>query len=303
MRRRSFLVLTLGGCLPRAQEQAREVRDAPAPLAPSPPADEDDAPESALEARAEALRRRHGDDGFTVVVQAPFVVLGNEAPDIVRRHARSTIGWAVQRLQAAYFDDPPSAIVDIWLFADESSYRRWAWSLFRQRPHTPFGYYTPEHDALLMNISTGGGTLVHEIVHPYMAANFPRCPAWFDEGLASLYEQCGDEDGEIHGYTNWRLPGLQAAIRQGSLPTFAELTSTTRHAFYEEDPGTHYAQARYLCYYLQEHRLLRAFYRAFVDAVADDPTGWSTLQAILGNPDMGRFHAQWERFVLGLRFG
>ena len=26
--------------------------------------------------------------------------------------------------------------------------------------------------------TTGGGTLVHEIVHPFLRANFPECPAW-----------------------------------------------------------------------------------------------------------------------------
>ena len=31
--------------------------------------------------------------------------------------------------------------------------------------------------------------LVHEMVHPFMDADFPACPAWFNEGLASLYEQ------------------------------------------------------------------------------------------------------------------
>ena len=34
-----------------------------------------------------------------------------------------------------------------------------------------------------MNISTGGGTLVHEIVHPFIEANFPACPPWLNEGL------------------------------------------------------------------------------------------------------------------------
>jgi len=46
---------------------------------------------------------------------------------------------------------------------------------------------------------------VHEIVHPFMAANFPDCPAWFNEGLASLYEQSSERDGKIIGLTNWRL--------------------------------------------------------------------------------------------------
>ena len=52
-------------------------------------------------------------------------------------------------------------------------------------------------NALVMNIATGGGTLVHEIVHPFMEANFPACPSWFNEGLGSLYEQSGARDGRI----------------------------------------------------------------------------------------------------------
>ena len=76
---------------------------------------------------------------------------------------------------------------------------------------------------VVMNIATSGGTLVDEIVHPYMAANFPECPSWFNEGLASLYEQCGEENGRIHGDTNWRLAGLQKAIRSKKLPPFKSL--------------------------------------------------------------------------------
>ena len=91
---------------------------------------------------------------------------------------------------------------------------------------------------------------MHEIVHPFMATNFPACPAWFNEGLGSLYEQCGDNRGRIHGYTNWRLDGLQRAIRNGRVPAFRTLTATTEHEFYQEDPGTNYGQSRYLCYYL-----------------------------------------------------
>ena len=83
-----------------------------------------------------------------------------------------------------------------------------------------------------MNIATGGGTLVHEIVHPFVAANFPQCPSWFNEGLASLYEQSGEEAGHIHGYTNWRLAGLQKAIRGKRLGTFRRLCDTTTSQFY-----------------------------------------------------------------------
>jgi hypothetical protein len=154
----------------------------------------------------------------------------------------------------------------------------------------------------MMNISTGGGTLVHEIVHPFMERNFPDCPAWFNEGLASLYEQCGDQDGQIRGRTNWRLRGLHAAIADESLPSTRALTATTTNEFYRAEAGDNYAQARYLCYFLQEKGLLHKYYHAFRRKVGDDPTGYQTLQEILGHPDMEKFDASWRKYCLGLSF-
>jgi hypothetical protein len=153
-----------------------------------------------------------------------------------------------------------------------------------------------------MNIATGGGTLVHEIVHPFMEANFPDCPAWFNEGLGSLYEQCGDRDGRIWGRTNWRLAGLQRAIRAGNIQSLETLCNTTSVEFYTDAHGINYAQARYLCYYLQEQGLLGRFYRKFRVNVTRDPSGYTTLQEILGRPDMAAFQERWQMFVLGLRF-
>ena len=60
----------------------------------------------------------------------------------------------------------------------------------------------PVSGAQNFTVATGGGTLVHEIVHPFMRANFPECPAWFNEGMGSLYEQCSEVNGRIAGLTN-----------------------------------------------------------------------------------------------------
>ncbi|MBW2256623.1 MAG: C39 family peptidase [Deltaproteobacteria bacterium] len=209
-----------------------------------------------------ALRERVP-EGFTAVLQRPFIVLGDEAPERVRARAEGTVKWAVDALKRDFFERDPAEIHDIWLFKDGPSYRHHAKALFGHEPSTPYGYASSSERVLVMNIATGGGTLVHEIVHPYLAANFPEVPAWFNEGLASLYEQSGSRDGHIVGYTNWRLAGLQRAIEAGSVPSFRFLTHTTTHEFYEEDPGTNYAQARYLLYYLQEKGLLVEYYRAF----------------------------------------
>jgi hypothetical protein len=229
-------------------------------------------------------------------------VLGNESPDTVHARVENTIEWAVSRLKRDYFDRNPSEIIDIWLFEDGFTYEEYTHKLFGEKPTTPYGFYSPRHHALVMNIATGGGTLVHEIVHPFMASNFPDCPSWFNEGLASLYEQAQDRDGHIAGLTNWRLRGLKSAIEDGQVPTFEKLCRTTTREFYDRDRGTNYAQARYLCYYLQEHDLLVKFYRAFHRNVATDPTGIETLKSILGEENLTAFQRDWENYVLTLKF-
>jgi hypothetical protein len=241
--------------------------------------------------------------GFSMFLERPFVVVGNNTPEDVKTLCEGTVRWAVEHLKRDYFDRDPNEIITIWLFKDDATYRQYAKSVFGDEPDTPYGYYSPAHRALIMNISTGSGTLVHEIVHPFVRANFPKCPAWFNEGLGSLYEQSGERDGHIVGHLNWRLPGLQRAIKAGTVPSFKELTSTTDSEFYGDDKGTNYAQARYLCYYLQEQGKLTKFYHELVANHRGDPTGYQTLVKTLGEADMATFQQKWQKFVMGLKFG
>ena len=240
-------------------------------------------------------------DRFSIVVEKPFVVIGDEGESVVKQRAEGTVRWAVTKLKQDFFTKDPKEILDIWLFKDEESYEKHAQLFFGEKPTTPYGYYSSTHKALIMNISTGGGTLVHEIVHPFMEANFPAAPPWLNEGLGSLYEQSGEVDGRIHGFTNWRLPGLQRAIREKRVPSFNALTSMNASAFYNEDRGTNYAQARYLLYYLQEQGVLVKFYKDFVARQKVDPSGYESLRRVLRVRDMDAFKRKWEGFVLGLQ--
>lgn len=300
--------------------------------------------------------KRKAPEGFSIVVQKPFVVIGDELAADVRRHAVGTVQWAVDHLKQEYFAEDPNEILEIWLFQDKASYGKHTVEIFGDTPDTPFGYFSHQHKALIMNIDTGTGTLVHEIVHPFIAANFPECPSWFNEGLASLYEQCQEYRGRIWGRTNWRLAGLQEVIQpkpepapkpdlaqdpaakpaakpapaslggqapkpadmpevegdeareeppKKELPSFRTLCHTTTYEFYARDPGTNYAQARYLCYYLQQRGLLREYYRQFRDNVRDDPSGYETLKSVLGissEEEMAQFHETWKAWVMKLRY-
>ncbi len=237
--------------------------------------------------------------GFSVVLEKPFVVIGNQPREIIeRRWARGTVRWAVKHLKALYFSNDPDDILDIWLFKDRKSYQSYNLKLWGVSPDTPFGYYSPTNKVVVMNIATGGGTLVHEIVHPFMRSNFRKCPDWFNEGMGSLYEQSGQRNGTIVGLTNWRLAGLQKAVQQKKLPSFRYLI--TEPDFYGQTYG--YSQARYLCYYLQQKGLLRTFYQTFRKNVKKDPTGYKTLRAILKQKDLSVFQKKWEKWVMTLTF-
>lgn len=283
--------------------------DPPLPAAAAKPAPsaEPVSPETFSDAdfakHVEQLKKKLPANDFTVIIQRPFVVIGDEAPATVKGHSEGTVKWTVDKLKQDYFTQDPKEILDIWLFRDAASYEKNALALFGEKPTTPYGYYSSAHRALVMNISTGGGTLVHEIVHPFIEANFPNCPPWFNEGLGSLYEQSGEVNGHIHGYTNWRLPGLQRAIKARKVPSFKTLTALDENRFYNDDKGTNYGQARYLCYYLQQKGLLIKFYREFYARRKQDPTGYQTLQKILRVSDMNAFKRTWEKYVLGLRQG
>ncbi|MBV9217092.1 MAG: hypothetical protein JO053_13035 [Acidobacteria bacterium] len=251
---------------------------------------------------ASELKTKLKDREFTVMTARPFIVVGDESPERVALWATEVVSGTVVRLKQDYFAKDPDQILEIWLLKDNDSYRKHAKEFFNDEPDTPYGYYSSSHKALIMNISTGGGTLVHEIVHPFVEANFPNCPAWFNEGLGSLYEQSGTVDGHIYGYTNWRLRGLQDGLAKKVVPSFATLTSMSDREFYNEDTGTNYAEARYLLYYLQEKGLLRKYYKEFLAHAKTDPTGYKTLQSVLAVRDMAAFQKRWESFVLSLTF-
>ena len=248
-----------------------------------------------------AKLRRVGLGHMHIRVQEPFVVVGDGSLDSFERSLQ-TVRWATEKLEAEFFDRRPTKILDIYLFASAETYEEGVHTLTGAEPTTPYGFYSPSNGAMFMNIATGGGTLVHEIVHPYVEADFPDAPAWLNEGLGSLFEQSAEREGRIVGLTNWRLAGLQRSIQRGSVPSFRALTALPRDDFYGDETGTNYAQSRYLMYYLQERGKLRDFYRAFRSSRTKDPSGYQTLVATLGERDMAAFKRRWERYVMNLAF-
>jgi hypothetical protein len=252
-----------------------------------------------LEREAAALRTELG-AGFTVLVEKPFVVAGDEEPAMVGRRAEHLVRWATTLLRHDYFAADPDAIYRIYLFKDKDSYQANAKRLFHEAPDTPYGYCSPSNRALVMNIATGGGTLVHEMVHAFMHGNVSDCPDWLNEGLASLYEAAGERDGHIVGAVNWRLAGLKDGLADGTAPTWEKLAALDRDGFYGEQKGLNYAVARYLLLWLQERGLLHRFWSDWTAHRAADPSGIKTLAALFPHQELPAVQEQWKRWVATL---
>lgn len=203
------------------------------------------------------------DSSFAVLVQPPFVVAGDMNARDLRYYLDESVLRPAQALWNGYFRKRPDKVITVLLFTGDKTYRASAKKLFGDTDVSHYGYYRPGDRTLVMNISTGGGTLIHELTHALIEYDFPDHPDWFNEGFASLHEQCRIGADEIVGLENWRLPGLLETIGKGKLQSLPKLVS--REDFYGAEQGTNYAQARYFCLYMQRQGLLKKFYAQLRD--------------------------------------
>lgn len=201
------------------------------------------------------------DGSFIGLIQPPFVVIGNCSPDQLSTYASDSIMRPAEIMWRMYFHNKPDEVITVLLFEDDASYRQWTAKLLGDTDVSHFGYYRPDSRTLAMNISTGTGTLVHELTHALIAYDFPDVPLWFNEGLASLHEQCSIGPDGITGLANWRLKELQKAIREKQLRPLADLV--TKDDFYGPYRSLNYGQARYFVMYMQQKGLLEKFYNEF----------------------------------------
>ena len=260
--------------------------------------------EEKTRALAEKWKERFATERFNVVVSAPFVIAGDGTPAQLAGYRDGTVRAAARAMRAQFFTTPPDEPILILLFESAGPYERLskAWFGADDLPH--YGLYRHHDRTMLMNVSTGTGTLVHELAHALIVPDFPDVPDWFNEGLASLYEQSqfGPGGASIRGLPNWRLPGLQRALKDGTLRPLPEMIEDNDF----RNPGRvgiNYAQARYLMFYLQERKLLERYYADFRAARHEDPTGLMTLKKLIAPQSMDAFEKDWRAWVMTLDFG
>ena len=250
----------------------------------------------ACEATAQDLVARL-DRSETILIRPPYVIAGDMSEEVLDRMYRDVIRPTERALSVSFFDVVPSEPITIIAFADESRFREFARRVDRRQPDSYYGYYLRPQRRVVVNVSTGGGTLAHELTHALAHFDFPNMPEWFDEGLASLFEQSefSDNGRRLTGSDNWRVHHVLRALHDNHLRTASELAHSGLRT---EHQAIDYAQARYLCLYLQDQQLLEPYYRKLRAQSEIDPTGWNTLAALLDVGKPADVDADFRRWIV-----
>lgn len=234
--------------------------------------------------------------GCQIILRPPFVIAGDSDIDTLERAYRENIFPIANALGRTYFDRRPLLPITIILLSNDIAYHDVARRLDTDGVRSYDGYYQRTSRRMVLNFSTGTGTLAHELCHALAEFDCPEMPEWFDEGLASLHEETSlTNDGlQLVGLPNWRLRFVRDAIAMRELPTIEQLL--TRPSFRSHREGLSYAHAQAVCLYLQERDLLAVYYRKLKANVRNDPSGLKTLCELLGIADcepLERDFVQW----------
>ena len=95
---------------------------------------------------------------------------------------------------------------------------------------------------------------------------------------------------------------MHLELHDQRVPSFAALCQLSDQDFYDDATGLHYAQARYLCFYLQEQQLLQEYYRQFHAQRDKDPAGYQVLDTLLRDKIGADWEQRWQSFVKQLQF-
>lgn len=212
-----------------------------------------------------------------------------------------------QALKSSFFDkyDPHDKLIPVYLAGgDYSQTGVKSFLSFCDQIHyravKKVAYYMPLDNSIVAWASSGGGTLVHELVHALMANDFPHAPWWLNEGLACLQEEANDQGIPIN---NYRLILIQQAIaRDRYCIDWRDLIRTTK---YEGANQTTYnllhGYSRYFCKFLYDRwgkNGLAAIYQQIRDSSTWSDAGQIAIIGKVTHAEGDELQQQWQAWLL-----
>lgn len=259
-----------------------------------------DAAESELLARCHAAAeefRSQCEASWSLRVCPPFILAGDLTAERLDQIFEETVVPTTRALQIDYFDQEPEVPIRMVILSSDESYRRTLERFGQSKRAEYSGLYQRRERTILVNLSTGAGTLAHELTHALAHADFPEMPEWFDEGLASLHEESEfSADGRhLLGGDNWRIRFLREADQRDCWKTVAQLLE--RPFAEPEVAALDYALARNLCLFLQDRGVLPAFYRKCRSRRHADAAGRSALLGLFPGKNLAEIDHEFRDWV------
>ena len=247
--------------------------------------------------KAETLREQLSRD-CKIIIRSPFILGGDRSEEQLDRYYRLLVLPISHALSTSYCDRAPNEPITILVFSGNRPFQKHARRLDGRSASREYGYYQRDDHRIVLNAATGNGTLAHELTHALTQFDFPHMPVWFDEGLATVHEQCEFSNDRLRliGLSNWRVQVLIEAIngrRLDSLETFI-----AKPGIGQRQKALDYAHTRYFCLYLQSRRLLGPYYRKMRRSVDQDPTGAETLRALLQVNSLNEVEADFRQWAM-----
>src|SRR5262245_10869702 len=89
-----------------------------------------------LATRAKQLESKLKGQGYTVLVEPPFVVIGDSPAAEVKRVTTGFLRSKVALLEKDFFTKRPDKVLEVWLFRNEKTFRKGAKKFFDDNPET-----------------------------------------------------------------------------------------------------------------------------------------------------------------------
>ena len=258
-------------------EAAKKPADADKPSADQ-PAD----PKARLAAKLEKHRKKYGDDMLYEVDDKMKIifVMGTDKRSL--EEVKQRLVAHAEALQRDLFKFGPKDYLSVIVP------KKWA------NPKVT-GHFWPDW----VDAATVGNNLLHEFTHAlHYADQVGRDqyqPVWLMEGFASMYENSEVVNGHVVPKINHRVIELQEEVKKKNYMPFAKMMQLERRAFTSHQ----YAQANYMCMYLQATGQLPKWYALYNEGFATDSSGIAATEKIYGKK-IDEVEKDWVAWLLKL---
>ncbi|MEO8512412.1 MAG: hypothetical protein ABI543_02510 [Ignavibacteria bacterium] len=222
--------------------------------------------------------------GMSITVFKYFVIFSDLDDELTYKLIDTDIRNTVEAMTNNYVNKLPDIVTPIYLFSEYDDYKEFVLKNYDipENDISPYGFFKISKNVIVIRYVSWKGSILHEITHRFIKADFPNAPSWFDEGFASLNEKSVYKNGNLIGDFSLRIIPLRRAINEDTYTGLQYLMETNDNELYGKRAPYYYAQARYLLMYLQENGMLDKYYRNFRDTHENDNTGISQIKEITG---------------------